>query len=47
MEARQAGTRMPYSGLYLDVYEKYPFPGGGIDTWYYNGGSNQYFHGIY
>ena len=32
------------SGLYLDVYGDSPWPGAWIDTWYWNGGKNQYFH---
>jgi hypothetical protein len=32
-----------YSGLYLDVNSDSPWPGASIDTWYWNGGSNQYF----
>jgi hypothetical protein len=35
----------PSSGLYLDVYGASRWPGAVIDTWYYNGGSNQYFTG--
>lgn len=31
------------SGLYLDVNGDSPWPGASIDTWYYNGNSNQYF----
>jgi Ricin-type beta-trefoil lectin domain-like len=31
------------SGLYLDVYGGDHLPGGTIDTWYWNGGDNQYF----
>jgi hypothetical protein len=31
-----------YSGLYLDVYGDSPWPGASIDTWYYNGGANQF-----
>jgi Ricin-type beta-trefoil lectin domain-like len=29
------------SGLYLDVYGNTSWPGASIDTWYWNGGSNQ------
>jgi Ricin-type beta-trefoil lectin domain-like len=32
-----------YSGLYLDVYGNSSWPGAFIDTWYWNGGYNQYF----
>lgn len=35
-----------YSGLYLDVNGDSPWPGASIDTWYYNGGANQYFGAI-
>ena len=31
------------SGLYLDVSANSVWPGTAIDTWYYNGNSNQYF----
>ena len=31
------------SGLYLDVSGNYSLPGAAIDTWYWNGGANQYF----
>ena len=31
------------SGLFLDVNGDSPWPGAGIDTWYSNGGWNQYF----
>lgn len=31
------------SGLYLDVYNDSPWPGVEIDSWYANGGQNQYF----
>ncbi len=31
------------SGLYLDVNSNSSWPGAVIDTWYYNGNSNQYF----
>ncbi len=34
------------SGLYLDVSGNSPWPGAAIDTWPYNGGSNQYFSAI-
>jgi Ricin-type beta-trefoil lectin domain-like len=34
------------SGLYLDVNGDSPWPGASIDTWYYNGGANQYFAGV-
>lgn len=33
----------PGSGLYLDVNGNNAWPGSYIDTWYYNGGSNQFF----
>lgn len=33
----------PYTGLYLDVNSDSPWAGTSIDTWYYNGGANQYF----
>ena len=32
-----------YSGLYLDVNGDSPWPDTSIDTWYWNGGYNQYF----
>jgi Ricin-type beta-trefoil lectin domain-like len=32
------------SGLYLDVSQDSPWPGAAIDTWYWNGGANQYFY---
>jgi hypothetical protein len=32
-----------YSGLYLDVSGNSAWPGASIDTWPYNGGSNQFF----
>jgi hypothetical protein len=32
-----------YSGLYLDVNGGSPWQGAAIDTWYWNGGSNQFF----
>jgi hypothetical protein len=35
------------SGLYLDVTGDNPLPGAYIDTWYYNGAANQYFHTNY
>ena len=35
-----------YSGLYLDVSGDSPWAGASIDTWYYNGGANQYFAAI-
>jgi hypothetical protein len=35
-----------YSGLYLDVSGDSPWPGASIDTWYDNGGDNQYFAAI-
>jgi len=35
-----------YSGLYLDVSGDSPWAGASIDTWYDNGGENQYFAGI-
>jgi hypothetical protein len=31
------------SGLYMDVYGDSPWAGASIDTWYWNGGYNQYF----
>jgi hypothetical protein len=31
------------SGLYLDVYGDSPWPDAIVDTWYGNGGANQYF----
>jgi hypothetical protein len=31
------------SGLFLDVYGDSPWPGAYIDTWYANGGANQFF----
>lgn len=31
------------TGFYLDVYGDSPWPGSGIDTWYWDGGANQYF----
>lgn len=31
------------SGLFLDVNGNSSWPGASIDTWYYNGGANQYF----
>ena len=34
-----------YSGLYLDVYGASHWAGAIIDTWYFNGGSNQFFYG--
>lgn len=34
------------SGLYLDVSGDSPWEGASIDTWYYNGGANQYFGNI-
>jgi len=36
-----------YSGLYLDVNSDSPWPGASIDTWYYNGNSNQYFSSLF
>ncbi|MEV5957766.1 RICIN domain-containing protein [Streptomyces sp. NPDC051987] len=36
----------PWSGLYLDVNGASPWAGASIDTWYWNGGSNQYFAAI-
>jgi hypothetical protein len=35
-----------YSGLVLDVYGNSPWPGAVVDTWYWNGGNNQYFTAI-
>ena len=35
-----------YSGLYLDVNGDSPWARTSIDTWYWNGGANQYFGGI-
>lgn len=35
-----------YSSLYLDVNGDSPWAGASIDTWYYNGGQNQYFGAI-
>lgn len=35
-----------YSGLYLDVNSDSPWPGTSIDTWYYNGGQNQFFQAV-
>ena len=35
-----------YSGLYLDVSGDSPWAGASIDTWYYNGGQNQYFGAV-
>jgi hypothetical protein len=35
-----------YSGLYVDVSGDSPWAGTAIDTWYWNGGENQYFQGI-
>ena len=35
-----------WSGLYLDVNGGSPWAGASIDTWYWNGGANQYFGGI-
>ena len=34
------------SGLYLDVNGDSPWEGTSIDTWYFNGGANQYFGGV-
>ncbi|HLH58772.1 MAG TPA: RICIN domain-containing protein, partial [Streptosporangiaceae bacterium] len=31
------------SGLVADVQSAYPWPGGTMDQWYYNGGWNQQF----
>jgi hypothetical protein len=37
--------RSVYSGLYMDVSGDSRTQGAAIDTWYWNGGSNQYFDG--
>jgi hypothetical protein len=37
--------RSAASGLYLDVNGDSPWAGANIDTWYWNGGLNQYFAG--
>jgi Ricin-type beta-trefoil lectin domain-like len=42
----EATIESEYSGLYLDVYGDSPWEGTIIDTWYYNGGYNQYFAAI-
>jgi hypothetical protein len=38
------GIESAYSHLQLDVYSDSPWPGEFIDTWYANGGWNQYFY---
>jgi Ricin-type beta-trefoil lectin domain-like len=39
------GIQSAWSGLYLDVYGASSSQGAVIDTWYWNGGDNQYFRG--
>jgi hypothetical protein len=41
--ATASTIRNVYSGLYVDVSGNSSWPGAAIDTWYYNGGANQFF----